>query len=272
MGHGLTVHKAHIVGCGDHVRQLQIMMRLKTRPPFPACLSDFQLEAGSLKTPPCPAEAVAAGVENPVRRQPVDDVIMARKQNGLPAGTPPCSGEGGSADSGNLAVHNARKLVHNDTGRRFADNASKRSPELLAGAQDVIGPQPCGNVSKPHGGKGRGDGPPVSALGVRRYGVDYGGVLRPAFLAAQGVFAPYPRSQTGLAGAGRPHHKPDLPRHGRGIVNGQVGFQLKADAFHVKETLHACGAVGLKGRGRMTNENLHTRTTLHLYPSAFRRS
>ena len=238
-------------------------MRLKIRPPFPACLPDFKLDSWTLKTPPCPPEA-APGVENPVRGQPVDNVIVTRKKDHLPAGTPPGFCKSRRPDFCNLPVDNACKFVHHGAGRGLADKPGKRGAEFLAGRKHMKGPQPCGHVTEPHGGKRRGHGLPVSALGVRRYGVNNGSVSGPAFRAAQGVLAPYPRPQAGLAGAGRPHHKPDLPRFGFRAVYGQVGFKVKAYAFHIEKTLHARGAVGIESWGGVMNANFHTRTTLHL--------
>ena len=92
-----------VTGRGDHLRRFQIVMRLKIRPPSPVGFDDPQLDWRTSLKPP-PGKAAGAGIENPVRLQPIQNVIVAGQDDDLAAGAAPSFREGVSADLGNLPV------------------------------------------------------------------------------------------------------------------------------------------------------------------------
>ncbi len=136
MRHRLAVHKADIAGGRDHVRQFQIVMRLKMRPPSPVGFADLQLDLGSSPKIP-PGERTRCRFIDPVRIEPVNDVIMAGQQNRPATRSPPRLAKGQRTNPGNLPIDHTGELIDNDFGRLFADDPGKLCPELLAIGQHM---------------------------------------------------------------------------------------------------------------------------------------
>ncbi len=122
MGDRLTVNKGDIASCRDHMRKLQIMMRLKIAPPLPIGLADFHGDLGSLPMTP-PGELTRRGVIDPIRVEPINNIIVTRQQNRAPFGAPP--------RLGNLPVHDTCELVNDDFLRLIAHDPGKIGPEFL---------------------------------------------------------------------------------------------------------------------------------------------
>ena len=100
-------------------------MRLKIRPPSPVGLDDPQFDWRTSLKPP-PGKAAGAGIENPVRLQPIQNVIVTGKNDDLAAGATPGFRKGVSADLGNLPVDHAGEFV-NDGARCAAQTSRARS-------------------------------------------------------------------------------------------------------------------------------------------------
>lgn len=113
----LPVDSTDVALCGDHVRQLQIVMRLKKLPVTPVRLVDFKVEPGALNPH---RTAVFAGrrIEYPIRLYPVQNIPVAGQDQALlTAGKPaPRLGERQRAEPGDLSVKSAGELINNDGG------------------------------------------------------------------------------------------------------------------------------------------------------------
>ena len=115
MGHRLAVDEPDITARRDHARQhLECDRRPSSKPP--------------------PGELPGLGIEHLVGLQPVEDVVMARQHDGLPAGAPPPrAGEGISADARDLPINDAGELVDHDLRRRGEGRRSaKVAPAVVA--------------------------------------------------------------------------------------------------------------------------------------------
>ena len=126
----------------------------------------------------------------------------------------------------------------------------------------MVGPQPGGHVSQPHGGQSARDVLPVAASVLRGDGIDDGLVPGPAFCSAQRLRPPDTGADAGFPGSGRPDDQADLPRFRVGAIDGQIGVEVETDAVRIEQGAHQSGAVGMKGRCSMVDGDLHTRTTL----------
>ena len=43
---------------------------------MPVGLEYVEIDSGTLKTPPCPAEIAGCGIENPIGGEPVNNIVM----------------------------------------------------------------------------------------------------------------------------------------------------------------------------------------------------
>src|SRR6185436_16053929 len=125
---------------GHHEGELQIVMRLEERPVTPVRLENLELQSGTPKGPP--SELELARVVDPVRLEPLRDVVVAGEEDGLPGGPAPRLLEREGADAGDLPV---------DDGRGLGDDAREVGAEALAVRQDLVRSQPGGDGAEADG-------------------------------------------------------------------------------------------------------------------------
>src|SRR5260370_11705948 len=109
----------------------------------------------SLKRPPC--EDVLRGAVRPVRLKPGLDVLVTGDGDETELAAADLAGHGGTGDLGDGAVHDRRELVEDDGVGGQGQGASQVATESLAGAEDVVGPEPGGRRGDADTGQGRPD-------------------------------------------------------------------------------------------------------------------
>ena len=114
-------------------RTAQIVMLRKTGPVFFIAAQDFELNAGAPKTPPC--QFSGRHVENPIGREPIDDVVMAgeRDKTLLDEVFADSVGDRGGGRFRDRSIDDARKFVeYNEFRRRVEERASEFATEFFA--------------------------------------------------------------------------------------------------------------------------------------------
>ena len=262
MRHRRAVDEGDVARRGDHLGQAQIVMRRKKRPPFPSGFVDVQVDGGTSKTPPGPA-LPGRRVQDPVRPEPFDDVVVTRQEHGASAGAPPRLGERHGADPGDLPVDHAGELVdHHPVGRRAYD-PRQVGAEALARGQHGIGPQPRRHAAQAHGRQRVHD--PVERL-IRSDDVDDRPVRRPRAAGVQGVRPPDAPADAGLARPGRTDDQPDRPIV---ALDGDIDGRSEIGAgIDVEQAFHAGGTVRLGLPAPVVDGDLHVVTTLQAWPCA----
>ena len=101
----------------------------------------------SLKPPP--GKAAGAGIEDPVRLQPIQNVIVAGKHDDLTARSAPGFRERMSADLGNLPVDHAGELVDDRPCRRRADQSGEIRAKSFSGREHLVRSQPSRTAPSP---------------------------------------------------------------------------------------------------------------------------
>ena len=123
----LAVDGPDIVRGGEHLPDLQIVMRLKGRPVTSVCLPNLEVEAGSLKAPP--VERSRCRVEGPVGLDPLKDIVVRRQEHRLSVGPAPCLLKRKGAELRDLAVDHRGELVDDHALGGIGDDAAEHRAE-----------------------------------------------------------------------------------------------------------------------------------------------
>ena len=176
------------------------------------------------------------GVDDPIRLNPVQNVIVWGEQHHLPSGVspPPCLLKRLGADPGYLPVHHGGELVDDDFLGLLADDPGQTHTELLTVGQHPEGAQPGGNRAQTDICQGPGHFVEVPVWGDA---VNHRLVRGPSLGVVVDFILPEDgASDGGLAGAGRPHHDTDAPFPGKVCVDLQVEV---AAVLRIEQALHS---------------------------------